>query len=76
MDYLIATNLREVPFFIKRKKKSGKQIFFPSCRSNWIYVLRKLERNWNNSVGINVDNFPNFVNFYASQESPLIKSLK
>ena len=66
-------------------KACGKEIFIPHRRSNWIYVLwkyfsnyvylkdmyvHKLERNWNNSVRIKIDNFR------EDQESALTKNLK
>ena len=45
------------------------------CSSDFSKI-QKLERKWNNSGCIKVDNFWKSVNFQASQQSVLIKNVK
>ena len=53
------------------------EIFFELCVPpiSQRYV-QKLERNWNKSGCIKVDNFRKYMNFSASQQSALIKNSK
>ena len=50
------------------------EIFYELCVSQ--RYKQKLERNWNNSFCIKVDNFPKSVDFQASQETALIKKFE
>ena len=52
-----------------------KCLILPQATLSERYV-QKLERNWNNLGCIRVENSLKFVNFKASLESLLIKSLK
>ena len=52
-----------------------KGLILPHATLSERYV-QKLERNWNNLGCIRVENSLKFVNFKASLESLLIKSLK
>ena len=84
MDYLILMSEKYLHFRSRKRHVARKFFSHPVEVTGFMYLTnifelcisqrykQKLERIWNNSLCIKVDNFPKSANFYASQKSKKI----